>query len=188
MKRFIPVLPCALILAFASVAMAQTTPGANIPLTKKVQEPTAVEQVQALVRSGQSAKALARADEALAANPKNAQLRFMRGVLLGDLNRVGEAKAVFEQLTQDYPELPEPYNNLAAILAGEGQLAQAEALLKSALDVAPNYATARENLGDLYVRMAAESYAKAAQLAPGNRGLATKLGQTRELLNRNLKR
>ena len=65
--------------------------------------------------------ALARADAQLAKNPKDAQLRFVRGVILTELKRPAEARAVFQRLTEEFPELPEPYNNLAVLYAGEGK-------------------------------------------------------------------
>lgn len=191
MKRFsAPPLSClCLCLAFAAGgASAQTTPSADTPLVQKDERPAPVDEVRRLAREGQTTKALARADEALAANPKDAQLRFVRAVLLADAKRMPEAKAGFEQLIQDYPELPEPYNNLATIAAAEGQLARAEQLLKSALEANPAFATAQENLGDLYLRMAADAYAQAARLAPANRGVVAKLAQVRELASRAPKR
>ena len=39
----------------------------------------------------------------------------------------------FEQLTEDFPELPEPYNNLAVLYAADGQLDRARAALELAL-------------------------------------------------------
>ncbi|MEG0821117.1 MAG: tetratricopeptide repeat protein [Burkholderiaceae bacterium] len=188
MKRLLAVFPAAVLPLLTTLtpglASAQTSFSPNTSMVAKPVEPTAVERVQQLVRSGQRDKALAEADTALATNPKNAQLRFVRAVLLADLGRSAEAKASFEQLIQDYPELPEPYNNLAAIIAGEGRLAQAEQLLKAALDANPSFATAHENLGDLYLRLAADAYAKATQLAPTNRAAAAKLKQVRELAAR----
>ncbi len=185
MKRpFAPHPIFALLLAAALAggpACAQTSLTPGMPLVAAPAEPTPLEQVQQLVKQGQLDKALARADAAIAANPKNAQLRFVRAVVLNDLGRTADAKAGFEQLIQDYPELPEPYNNLAAIIAAEGRLVRAEQLLKSALEASPNFATAHENLGDLYLRMAAEAYAQAVKFAPNNRQAAAKLAQVREL-------
>lgn len=188
MRISAPLACCFLALTAAGGVSAQTTPSADLPLVQKDERPAPVEEVRRLAREGQTTKALARADEALAANPRDAQLRFVRAVLLADLKRTAESKAAFEQMIEDFPELPEPYNNLAAIVAAEGRLARAEQLLKSALDANPTFATAHENLGDLYLRMAADSYAQAAKLAPANRGVAAKLAQVRELAGRAPKR
>jgi Flp pilus assembly protein TadD len=168
-------------LAFASPALQAQTAPTPVPLTEGPRDPTALQQVQALARAGQTTAALARADQALRANPKDAQMRFVRATLLADLGRNAEARAVFEQLTEDFPELAEPYNNLAVIAAAEGRLARAQELLRAALEANPKFATAYENLGDLYLRMATEAYEQAAKLAPGNRQTAAKLALAREI-------
>ena len=168
-------------LALATSALhAQTSP-TPLPLFDGPKDPTPLQQVQALARSGQNVAALAKADEALRANPKDAQMRFVRATLLADLGRTAEARAAFEQLTEDFPELAEPYNNLAVLAAAEGRLARAQELLRAALEANPKFATAYENLGDLYLRMATEAYEQASKLAPGNRQLASKLTMVREL-------
>ena len=66
------------------------------------------------------------------------------------------------QLTRDYPELAEPYNNLAVLHAASGHLEKAREALETALRLDPGYATARENLGDVYLRLAASAYEQAA--------------------------
>jgi len=108
-------------------------------------------------------------------------VRFLRAVILGDLNRPADAAAVLESLIEDFPELAEPYNNLAAIRANEGNLGLAEHYLQLAISAAPSYLTARENLGDLYISLAAAAYDDALRLAPGNANLRRKLTLTREL-------
>ena len=133
------------------------------------------------MRKADKTGALKIADEFLATHPRDAQVRFLRAVVLGDLNRQDEAAAALESLTQDFPELPEPYNNLAVIRANQGQLASAEHYLQLAIAARPNYVTAHENLGDLYISMAVASYEKATRLAPGNAALVSKLNLTREL-------
>lgn len=179
MRQFVYALLACMALA-TTVSHAQTAP-TPLPLTEEPKNLTAVQQVQALARGGQSTAALAKADEALRANPKDAQMRFVRATLLADLGRTAEARAAFEQLTEDFPELAEPYNNLAVLAAAEGRLARAQELLRAALEANPKFATAYENLGDLYLRMATEAYEQASKLAPGNRQVANKLTMVREL-------
>ena len=137
--------------------------------------------MSAALHKGDKNGALKIADEFLDTHPRDAQVRFLRAVVLGDLNRQQESVAALESLTQDFPELPEPYNNLAVIRASQGQFASAERYLQLAIAARPNYVTAQENLGDLYVSMAAASYEKASKLAPENGALKTKLNLTREL-------
>jgi tetratricopeptide (TPR) repeat protein len=138
--------------------------------------------VRRLQTEARHAAALARAEQALAAKPKDAQMRFLRAVSLAELHRASEAMAAFESLIQDHPELAEPYNNLAALHAARGEFDQARAALEQALRADPGYVVAHENLGDVYAALAARSWSEALRLAPDNRGVATKLTIARELL------
>jgi Flp pilus assembly protein TadD len=137
--------------------------------------------VGALLRQGKTDEALAKADAYIAGKPRDPQMRFMRGVLLTELGRGADATIVFTQLTQDFPELPEPYNNLAALYAAQGQFDQARAALETAIKLKPDYATAFENLGDIYGRLAAQSYGRAQQLDAGSKSLPPKLTLVRQL-------
>lgn len=120
--------------------------------------------IQKLLRSGKPADALARTDQLLVAKPRDPQLRFLRGVALTQAGKQEQAIAVFTKLTQDYPELPEPYNNLAVLFAGQNQFDKARSALEMAIRTNPSYATAHENLGDVYARLASSAYNKALQL------------------------
>ncbi|MBL8481673.1 MAG: tetratricopeptide repeat protein [Rhodocyclaceae bacterium] len=139
------------------------------------------QEIQALARQGNYAAALQKLDQAESADPKNAALMFQRGVLLAESGRKDEALAQYERVIEQFPELPEPYNNLAALAAARGQYERARWALESALRADPNFALAQENLGDLYLRMAALAYEKAQQLAPERQALQKKLQQVRSL-------
>jgi len=134
-----------------------------------------------LHRAGQTAAALERVDRALSTNPKDAQMRFLKSVLLADSGRSTEAEALLRQLSQDYPELPEPHNNLAAIYAASGDYGKSRAELEEAIRLNPGYAPAHENLGDVYALLAAQSYAKALRLEPASTTLPNKLALIRQL-------
>ncbi len=121
---------------------------------------------QALQKSGQTGEALARADRHIAARPNDPKMRFVKAGVLSAAGRADEAEALLMQLTRAYPELPEPWNNLAVLHAGRGQLDKAEQALEAALRVNPAYATALENLGDVRLRQASEAYQRARQLDP----------------------
>ncbi|MFD0666330.1 tetratricopeptide repeat protein [Ramlibacter sp. MAHUQ-53] len=138
--------------------------------------------VARLLRAGQSAEALARADRYLAASPRDPQMRFLKGVALGDAGRSAEALEVLTRLVEEYPELPEPHNNLAVLHAARGDLDKARSALEAALRVNPSYATAHENLGDVYLGLAARAWERAQQLEPGlARSVAPKLAAARSL-------
>ncbi len=137
--------------------------------------------VTRLFRNGQTSQAFTQLDLLLAARPKDPQLRFLKGVMQSDSQRTDDAVVTFRQLSADHPDLPEPYNNLAVIHAARGDYAQARVALEAALTVNPTYAVAHQNLGDVLLQMASQSYAKAAQLDPGNAGVATRLALLRQL-------
>ena len=138
-------------------------------------------EISALVQAGKSEDAVKRADKFLADKPRDLQVRFLRAVALVDLGRKPDAIDALTKLTQDFPELPEPYNNLAVLAAAQGGLDHAEHLLQQALAAQPNYITAQENLGDLYVAMAAAAFERAAKLDPANGALKSKLALARDL-------
>ena len=137
--------------------------------------------VTQLMRSGKHTEALARADQYLAAKPRDPQMRFLKGVAETEAGRTAQAIATFTRLTEDYPELPEPYNNLAVLHASQSQFDKARAALETAIRTNPGYATAHQNLGDVYAKLAAQSYSKALQLEPTNTTLQPKLSLIREL-------
>ena len=140
--------------------------------------------VQQLIRGGDLPKALTKVDALITSNPKDPQYRFVRGIILADQRKTQEAIEVFTQLTEQYPELPEPYNNLAVLYAEQGHYEKARAALDMAIRTNPTYATAYANLGDVYAKLASQSYQKALQLN-GNNGDATraKLALIRQLLS-----
>jgi tetratricopeptide (TPR) repeat protein len=133
------------------------------------------DDVTALMRAGKPAEAMGRADQVLATRPRDPQMRFLKAMILRETGKTQEALAVFTSLTEDYPELPEPHNNLAVLQASLGQLDKARASLDMALRVNPDYATAHENLGDVYLRLAASAYRRVQQLDSANTSAAAKL-------------
>jgi tetratricopeptide (TPR) repeat protein len=144
-------------------------------------------EVNRLMRAGQYAEATAKADQFLAGKPKDPQMRFLKGVILTEQGKPVDAITAFTKLIEDYPELPEPYNNLAVLHAGQGQFDKARAALEMAIRTNPSYATAHENLGDVYAKLASQAYSKALQLDGSNTGIQPKLGLIRDLFAPNLR-
>jgi len=138
-------------------------------------------EVTRLHRAGQSAAALERAERVLSAQPKDAQMRFLKSVVLVDTGRSAEAQAILQQLVQDYPELAEPHNNLAAIYAAAGDYGKSRAELEETIRLNPSYAPAHENLGDVHALLAAQSYGRALRLEPTSATLPRKLALVRQL-------
>lgn len=138
-------------------------------------------EVNALVRAGQLGEAMVRADKYLATKPRDPQMRFIKGVIQTEAGKPNDAITTFTKITQDYPELPEPYNNLAVLYAGQNQFDKARAALEMAIRTNPSYATAHENLGDVYAKLASQAYSKALQLDGGNSAVPPKLALIRTL-------
>lgn len=114
--------------------------------------------------------------------PREPQARFLKGVALADAGRTDAAITVFRAVIGDYPELPEPHNNLAVLFAKKGEYALARDELEAAIAVAPDYTVAYENLGDIYARLAAVNYEQAATRDTRNRGAPAKLKLVRDAL------
>jgi tetratricopeptide (TPR) repeat protein len=139
------------------------------------------QEANKLFKHGQAAQALVKIDTLLVSHPKDAQSRFLKGVILSDQGKTAEATRIFTALTVDYPELPEPYNNLAVIYAGQGEYEKAKTALEAALKTHPSYATAHENLGDIYAQMASQAYGRALQLNPNKAETKPKLTLLNEI-------
>lgn len=139
--------------------------------------------VGALMRASQYPQALAKAEQYLAVKPRDPQMRFLKGVIQTETGKTSDAIATFTKITEDYPELPEPYNNLAVLYADQNQFDKARAALEMAIRTNPSYATAHENLGDVYAKLASQAYSKALQLDAGNKGVPPKLALIRSLFS-----
>jgi tetratricopeptide (TPR) repeat protein len=142
-----------------------------------------LQEANQLFKQGQLDRALERVNTYLTSRPKEARARFLKGIILTEQNKPNDAIKVFTDLTQDFPELPEPYNNLAVLYASQGQYDKARNALEMAIRTHPSYATAHENLGDIYAKMASQAYDKALQLDRSNQGAQGKLNMIRELFS-----
>ena len=159
---------------------------ATMGLTNSVRADDYADALQ-LMRAGKLAEAQAKADAFLSSKPRDPQMRFIKGVIQRDTGRLNEAISTFTKLTEDHPELPEPYNNLAVLYAGQSQFDKARVALEMAIRTSPSYATAHENLGDVYAKLASQAYNKALQLDGSNAGVPPKLALIRELFAPNVK-
>lgn len=138
--------------------------------------------VSTLAKTGKTAEAIAKADQYLGTNPRDPQMRFLKGVAQSKSGDLAAATTTFQTLIEEYPELPEPYNNLAVIYASQGQLDKARGALEMAVRNNPNYAVAHENLGDIYARLAHDSYNQSLKLNGSNRALKLKLSTLADML------
>lgn len=140
-----------------------------------------IDDAREMLRAGETARALRVLDSHIKANPRDTAARFLKGVVLSEQGDAAGAIEVFRGLNRDYPELPEPYNNLAVLYAAQGDYRAARDALDMAVRVKPDYATAYENLGDVYVRLAEEAYDKSLALDGANPRARGKLRLAREL-------
>ena len=141
-----------------------------------------VQDASKLLKSGQAQQALERVNKVLAAKPKDPQARFLKGLIFAEQGNAKDATDIFLALTKDYPDLPEPYNNLAVIYASQGQYDKARGSLEQSIRTHPSYATAYENLGDVYAKLASQAYDKALQIDSANPGAKNKLALVRDLV------
>jgi len=142
-----------------------------------------LKEAQKLYPSGKLQPALDKVDGFLRTQPKDPQGRFLKGLILTEQKRVPEAIQIFTGLTEDFPELPEPYNNLAVLYASQGNYDKAKSALELAIHTHPSYATAHENLGDIYAQLASRAYDRALQLDKNNTTAQVKLAMVKDLFS-----
>jgi len=139
--------------------------------------------IQAMVEEGRLAPALERLQGYRAVHPDEPQARFLEGLILVKQGDNEQAIEVFTRLARDYPELPEPHNNIAVLYAADGRYEEARDALLEAISTHPSYATAQENLGDIYAKMAAMAYDKVLVIDERNRGAQAKLALINDLFS-----
>lgn len=141
-----------------------------------------VDEVAQLLDQGNAKQAAKQAESYLKQNPGDVEMRFMQGVIATEQKQSAQAIKIFSTLIRDYPNMPEPYNNLAVLYAADGQERKAAEALEQAIRTNPSYTTAHENLGDLYARMASEAYSKALQLDGSRKAIPPKLALITQLV------
>ncbi len=176
MQRFAPRFP----LAASLSNMSRTALLALAMMTGSAVHADDASDVQKLMAAGKPAEALQKADQYLASKPRDPMMRFLRGISLSQMGKTSEAITAFTKLTEDYPDLPEPFNNLAVLYAQQGQYDKARTALEMAIRTNPSYATAYENLGDVYAKLASQAYSKALQIDTRS-AVAPKLAMIRDL-------
>lgn len=138
--------------------------------------------VNQLLRTGKLTEAQAKVDLYLAVKPRDPQMRFLKSSVQSAAGHPSDAITTLTELTQEFPELPEPYNNLAVLYAGQNEFDKARTALEMAVRINPNYATAHENLGDIYAKLASQSYSKSLQLNASNPQASKKVALLKDVL------
>ena len=139
--------------------------------------------IEKLTKERKFADAIKAIDAALMKSPRNLQLRFLKARLQIELRDPVSAKNTWIEITQQFPELPEPYNNLAALSANQGKWIEARDYLELALKLRPDYVTAQGNLAEVYLRLSEMNYQSASKLQPNQREYGLRAKAIKEILN-----
>lgn len=91
------------------------------------------------------------------------QLMFLEARANADAGNSSEAIKIYQDMTVHYPELPEPWNNLASEYTKQGHIKMAEQALQTAIAIDPNYNQAILNLGLVQLMLARDSFIQAAK-------------------------
>ena len=162
-----------------SIEALEWQPGqSSVPLVVS----TPHHDVRKLLRQAKYPQALVLVNNALSTNPRDPQMRFWQGFVYEQLGQPDMAMQIYLDLTRDYPELAEPFNNLGVLYAAKGDYHSAKAALDHAVRANPNYAAAHENLGDLLINMARQSYEKSLQIEPKQSGITQKIQRLQPVL------
>jgi tetratricopeptide (TPR) repeat protein len=156
-----------------SVDALEWQPGQSMTTLPVISTPH--NDVRKLLRQAKYAPALLLVNKQLAINPRDPQMRFWQGFIFEQLGQPEMAMQVYLDLTREHPELAEPFNNLGVLYAAKGDYPSAKAALDNALRANPNYAAAHENMGDLLINMARQSYERSLSIEPKQRGIAQKI-------------
>ncbi|MDA9642643.1 tetratricopeptide repeat protein, partial [Nitrosomonadales bacterium] len=142
-----------------------------------------IEEIKLLLKNGKYVLAETLTNNSIEENLNDPELLFYKGIIETNMGKNNQAIDTFRNLTERFPELPEPYNNLAVLYAEKGQFSLAKEILEQAIKTNPSYLTAHINLGDIFTKMASESYNKALEIDKSNNVAITKLSMITQLFN-----
>ena len=143
------------------------------------------EEIKIFLKNGNYKKAENLINKTIENNLNNPEFLFYKGILETNLSKTNQAIDTFRDLTERFPGLPEPFNNLAVLYAEKGQFRLAKEILEQAIKTNPSYLTAHINLGDIFTKMASEAYNKALEIDKSNNIAITKLSMITQLFNYN---
>ena len=148
-------------------------------------EQKSIEEIKILLKNGDYTNAEKLTNQSIENNLNNPELLFYKGIIETNQGKKNQAIDTFRDLTERFPKLPEPFNNLAVLYAGKGQFRLAKEILEQAIKTNPSYLTAHINLGDIFTKMASEAYNKALEIDKSNNIAITKLSMITQLFNYN---
>ncbi|MGB0712459.1 MAG: tetratricopeptide repeat protein, partial [Gammaproteobacteria bacterium] len=134
-----------------------------------------LDRARSMLERGQLDSALKAIDGVLSKQPDDLGARLLKGVILAQKGLLGDATRIFQSITEDRPDLPQPFNNLAAIQASQGRYDEALTTLHKVVTLHPGYAIGHENLGDLHSSLAQRSYQNALGISGPSPRLQAKM-------------
>lgn len=148
---------------------AQVSQPSSANLRAKIESNSALladelKQAKALQAGGNYQGAFDQVNSYLSSNPKDPNAWLIYGVSLMNQNKLTEAADIFGKLIQLYPDAPEPYNNLAAVYARQGNNEKAVETLLQAFETHPSYSQVQKNLKSVYAALATQAYNRALDL------------------------
>jgi tetratricopeptide (TPR) repeat protein len=125
-----------------------------------------LDSIKQSIQSGQLDQALKLVQQERQTSSKDVQVQFLEAVILAQQGQHERAIDAFKKMTEAYPDLPEPYNNLGVLYASKGRLDEARAAFDKAILTHASYAAAYKNLSDVQAQLTRQSYARALQVDP----------------------
>lgn len=149
----------------------------NKPSTPTEQVPlwSGYKAAESLATNGNPELALKQLEARLVSAPDDAKAAYLKGLILMQLGRADDAERWFKMMQSNFPNLPQPYNALAIIYMGKGDLLSAMNVLQALLAQHPNHRNAQINLANIYLKLAQENYQKALKAKPDDDMIAQKL-------------
>lgn len=137
--------------------------------------------VNSLILAGNYNLAIQKVNNILIDHPQNMTARFQYATILSLTQKTDSAIEEYNKLLKDYPALFEVQNNLGVLYAQQGLYEKAANAFQEAVNINPKYNTALENLGDLYIKMAAQSYKRVLSNDLNNESSMMKYIKTKSL-------
>ena len=80
-----------------------------------------LEEIKLLLKNGKYSRAEKLINKSIETTPNNPEFLFYKGIIETNIGKSNEAIDTFRNLTENFPELPEPFNNLAVLYAEKGE-------------------------------------------------------------------
>ena len=161
----------------------QISAGSSAPIAADNREAppwSGYQAAESLATNGNPELALRQLDARLASAPEDRKAAYLKGLILMQLRKSAEAERWFRMMQSNFPDMPQPYNALAVIYDGRGDLPAARQILQELLERHPDQHGARVNLGNIYLKLARQEFEKALKEKPDDAMIRKKLKAIQE--------